>query len=98
MLTKLEKPFLVLLSMRLVPDKEQAAHVCKCRIRGVAVLAGEDIIRGFAASISHDAAVEADKGYPLFTGICKGAKMKEKVMIFKGINCCQTCSPVFACF
>ncbi len=82
--------------MSLVPDKEQAAHAPKCRIRGVAVLAGVDIIRGFAASISHDAAVEADKGGAFFAGICKGAKMKEKMLIFKGTFYCQTCSPVFA--
>jgi hypothetical protein len=81
--------------MCLVPDKEQAAHASKCRIRGIAVLAGEDIIKGFATSISHYPAVEADKGHSFYAGICKGAKMEEKMSILKGAFYSQTCSPVF---
>ena len=81
--------------MYLVPDKEQTAHASICRIRGVAVLAGEYIIHGFATTISHDAAIEADKGCSFFARICKGAEMEEKVVILEGIFYCQICSPVF---
>jgi hypothetical protein len=77
--------------MCIVPDKEQAAHASKRRIRGVAILTSKDIVESLATGISHYTAVEADKGYTFFARICKGAKMKEKMVILKGGFHCQTC-------